>query len=404
MPEQDRTRIEELVRQSLRQRSEDVEPTPALWQEVDRRVARHRRRRSWALSLTGATALLAALVVVPGLLDAVQDPARIPEIAPLEQAPVTGERPEDGAADTTPSPEGPTEPDTPRSPPEPGNGEASRDDDPDGDGADPAGDGEDPATGVAGPDLGQGLVVANGPELLLVEPDGTTRTLYTFPSEGHSTIAGVSVRPGSTPEDLTVALLTQAEGMYDVRWLRAVDGGSDGAQLFEHPEAQLGTPIEDGNVPHPVWSPEGDLLAFVSTAPDGSDELTVIGWDEDAPTDDPNRAIASFGVDAETLRAEQWVWTDDAEGVARQGELLLSDPAGDGLYALPLERQGDGAVALPAQVELEPRTEDGLVDGREPGQVVERVGPGLAVVRDSGAVPLELPELGAVAVGDPIPE
>lgn len=388
MPEHDRNGIEELVRQSLRQRSEDVEPTPALWQEVDRRVVRHRRRRSWALSLAGVTALLGAFVVVPGVLDVLEGPDRVPEIAPLEQAPVTGEVPE-GEGEVAP-PTAHAEPTVPEVSPEPGGSGVPE-------------DGEvTPDDGVSVVDLGEGLLVARGADLVLVEPDGTTRTLYSFPSEGHSSIAGVSVRPGSTVDDLTVALLTQAEGMYDVRWLHAVDGETDGAQLFEDPSAQLGTPVESGNVPHPVWSPEGDLLAFLSTSADGSGELTVIGWDEDAPTDDPNRAIAQFGVDAEGLRAEEWVWTDDAEGVARRGELLLSETTGEELSGLPLERQADGAVALPAEVELLPRSREDLFGDPEPGRVVGRVGPGLGVARASGPVPLELPELGEVAVGDVI--
>jgi len=74
------TRIEDLVRDSLRQRAEDVEPTPALWHEVDRRMARHRRFQVTAWSLAAVTAAV-GLVVVPGLLGGT-DPSGL-EIEPM---------------------------------------------------------------------------------------------------------------------------------------------------------------------------------------------------------------------------------------------------------------------------------------------------------------------------------
>jgi hypothetical protein len=60
--------IEDRIRTSLQQRAEDVEPTPALWQEVDRRITRRRWRTVGVWSLAGVAAALAAVVVVPGLV------------------------------------------------------------------------------------------------------------------------------------------------------------------------------------------------------------------------------------------------------------------------------------------------------------------------------------------------
>jgi hypothetical protein len=71
--------LEQLVRDSLQARAQDVEPTPALWQEVDRRIARRRRLRVGALALAGAAAVLAAIAVVPSLLP--DDVERLPDIA-----------------------------------------------------------------------------------------------------------------------------------------------------------------------------------------------------------------------------------------------------------------------------------------------------------------------------------
>ncbi len=79
-------RIEDLVRDSLRQRAEDVEPTPALWRGVDRRIARRRRFRVTSWAMAAVAAALTAFVVVPGLLGDT-DPSGL-EIEPM--GPATG--------------------------------------------------------------------------------------------------------------------------------------------------------------------------------------------------------------------------------------------------------------------------------------------------------------------------
>ncbi|MFA9432141.1 hypothetical protein [Egicoccus sp. AB-alg2] len=85
-------RIEELIRESLQTRAQDVEPTPALWLEVDRRVARRKRFQVVTWSLAGATAALAGVLVVPAIVSQVggSDPL---EIAPLDRVPVGGDVP-----------------------------------------------------------------------------------------------------------------------------------------------------------------------------------------------------------------------------------------------------------------------------------------------------------------------
>jgi hypothetical protein len=97
-----RDQLEQLLRESLHDRAVDVEPTPALWQEVDRRrLARLRWRtmRVWSGALASAAAVVAAVVVLPTLLDspeqpdiAVEPPADpasqlVSDAAPAEQLP-----------------------------------------------------------------------------------------------------------------------------------------------------------------------------------------------------------------------------------------------------------------------------------------------------------------------------
>jgi hypothetical protein len=62
-------RVEQLVRDSLRARAEDVEPTPHLYRGVQERIARRRRRTLAAWVPAGAVALGVA-VAIPLVLDA----------------------------------------------------------------------------------------------------------------------------------------------------------------------------------------------------------------------------------------------------------------------------------------------------------------------------------------------
>lgn len=226
--------------------------------------------------------------------------------------------------------------------------------------------------GVDAPELpADGLIVADESTVTLVAADGTRRELWTFPAEGESTVVDVAVRPGSTAADVTVAITTRAEGMFDVRWLRAVDDEWEVVpQLIEAGPFPLGA--DDLGVPPTVaWSPDGDLLAVVTQlSADGPVELRTLGWDDDGPSTDPNLG-ATFTLDTDRpWAATGWVWPDDADGVARSGQLVLIDPVGEVSALLPIERQADGAVALPPGAAPQERGDDLALDvggARGPG-------------------------------------
>ncbi len=255
-------------------------------------------------------------------------------------------------------------------------------------------------------ELGDGLVVADDTTVSLIRADGSSQELVTFPAEGESTVVDVAVRPGSTATDLTVAITTRAEGTFDVRWLRVVDGevatdidpvGTDfpappieGANGFP-----LGVPdLQDGREPAAVWSPDGDLLAAVVRPSEGAPlELRTIGWTDGGPSDDPNLA-ATFALDTDrSLTVRRWVWTDDTDAVAREGALLLLDELAGEAFTVRLDRQGDGAPAIPASNPLTPVGE-GVLDivvgqgGTFDGAL--RPGPG-GVVLEVGDATVELP-------------
>jgi hypothetical protein len=82
-------RMEALIRQSLEARAQDVEPTPALWLEVDRRVTRRRRLQVLTWSLAGAAAAVLAVFAVPAVIGLFTGPEQI-EIPPLDRTPAAG--------------------------------------------------------------------------------------------------------------------------------------------------------------------------------------------------------------------------------------------------------------------------------------------------------------------------
>lgn len=279
-------RLEERLRASLRARAEDVEPTPYLWERVDDRI----RRRRWAPALgwaLGAAALvLAAVVVVPQLV-----PSR-PGVVVDQPTGTSLDEPAPTATD---------------------------------------------ARAVL--PIADAYLLAEGGtlELRRTEDDELLDRIVAYPSpEFEGAIVAVAVRPGSTTSELTAAFTVAVEGSFEVRWLRWTAGGAPEVGGFTPP----GFATAAEAAPQPVWSPDGSHLAVLADR-----ELSTIDWAVDGPGDDD----AGFGETPVDVPGEQrlraWVW-DEVDGVTASGSLYVS--AADGsVYAIPVERQGDGAVALP---------------------------------------------------------
>lgn len=332
------TTTEDRLRRSLTARSEDVTATSALWPAIDRRITRHRRRRQVGLALAGATAVLLAVVAVPAVLGVFDTPVQpLGPIGDLEPDPTPTPAPDpDPTPDPAPAPDA-----DPAPAPAPD--------------ADPAPDpAPDPARAAGLPDTP--VVVVVDRELRLVGPSGS-RTLHVLPAEGESSYLTASVRPGSTPDDLVVVSLTTAEGFTDLRWLEVVDGEVVVAgRAFEGAAAPATARTTEATVSRPVWSPDGDTLAWFETTADGS-TLRTVGWGDGPGTGDPATDNAAFGLGDRTGRTPV-AWVPAPGQRAGQpgpsgpsGELathLLVTGAADGWEVLAVDRQADGAWSLPA--------------------------------------------------------
>ncbi|MDX1657771.1 MAG: hypothetical protein R3343_03020 [Nitriliruptorales bacterium] len=185
-------------------------------------------------------------------------------------------------------------------------------------------------------------VEPEGQELALVGND-TVEVLYTLDPEGESFFAAAAVRPGSTRTDMTVVVITHAEGMYDLRWLEVRDGEVGDLELF--PAAyrmRPDLPAYEGVVPTVAWSPDANSIAWFEPGDDGA-VLRTVGWRDGPGTGDTADDNASWGIEGApaVLQARTW---DVAHSDGSQTLLTAEDAAG-GTYRLQLERQADGAWA-----------------------------------------------------------
>ncbi|MDX1658495.1 MAG: hypothetical protein R3343_06720 [Nitriliruptorales bacterium] len=210
--------LEQRLRESLQARAQDVEVTPHLWDEVERRL--HRRRLStmlvWAAGAAAAAAL-AAVVVLPAVLDT---PDRDVVVDPLPSETAT----------TDPDPDQP------------------------------------PAAGAP-----NALVAASDRDIRLLGLDGSElATLVRYSSEEfEGRILSVATSPTAADGTLGVAFTVLQEGNVELRVVRADN----------RPETVDTTHVgwTGELVPQPVWSPDGTQLAWIDTT-DGRAELKAASW------------------------------------------------------------------------------------------------------------------------------
>jgi hypothetical protein len=200
---------------------------------------------------------------------------------------------------------------------------------------------------VEGAPLPAPIVTVSARELTLHGPDGP-QVIAELAVEGESRFISARVRPGSTIDDLTVVALTTAEGMWDLRTVRWVDGELTLFESFPEPHIPgWGGAAGEGSVPHgPVWSPQGDHLAWFEFGT-GPATMRVVGWDDGPGTGDPATDNASFELDTRgqsPLIPVEWVATPAGPSATEIRAVALD--SNEGWYALPVDIQGDGAVAL----------------------------------------------------------
>lgn len=269
------------------------------------------------------------------------------------------------------------------------------------------GPGDDPTSPPSGATW---MVTTDGADVVLrSDAGGDAVALYESPDGAETTVEYVAVRPGSTPEELTVVFTRSGEGMYDLWYASIRDRAEPEARPF--PDAYQVSPDTDpASRPFPVWSPDGRHMAWTELPADGGAvNLRTVGWDDGPGTGDEATDNAAFGIrDLPTVgtTVEEWVW--NGEGTSTTGSLVVTTDEVEA-YRIDIERQADGGLARPSDGGVHPMDHpDGAVvdqaDGRTgPTPETSAVYTLVAAAAGEGSVDLQLTVVEGSDQGDDLP-
>lgn len=202
----------------------------------------------------------------------------------------------------------------------------------------PANDRDDGEHGDAADPAPWTEVEIDGDDVVLGDGERRRRVARIVP-ERHGDVLHASLRPGEH-DSTTVLLLTRSEQRYALRYLVADPTGD--AELYGFPwRLQVGAELaEVADVPPtPVWSPDGDTVAWLEWDADGT-RLRTVGWVDRGPDSNPSDDARTYRVDDVPEGTQLDRWELDGSRPA----LLGSDGEKEWRIELDLERR---AVALP---------------------------------------------------------
>lgn len=280
--------LEDLVRASLAERARDVTPDPATWRVVQQRVRRQRALR-WGGGLAGVGAAAAAVALAV--------PALTAQRVVIADGPAS--QPADGFVTPPPPTALPPTPDVaPPAPPLP-------------------------------------LVTTDGRSIYLADAFGhSLETLWEGePGEDFPNITDLVVVPGR--EDRIEVVYRLDSGCGDLSWGSwQPDGTRDGGGLGS----------ADGACVNGVAAaPDGTHVAWLEADPsEPAWTLHVVAWDG-GPRDEATFELGALD-GAQGAAIVGWQWTQRGDATAG-GSLLVRTETG--VLAVLVERQADGAIAVP---------------------------------------------------------
>lgn len=183
-------------------------------------------------------------------------------------------------------------------------------------------------------------VVIDGSELVLVAADGQRTLVALVPDEVE--LVHASVRPGDR-EPVTVLALTREEDRYELRYADVRGGEVTDLYWFPYRLQVSERTVDVVDVPTlPVWSPDGDTLAWLEWDDDGT-RLRTVGWLTHDTGTNPSEDQAAYDLDEVPVGTQLATWEVDDDGVA----VLTACRSGTEKWRIRLEEDGPIAALGP---------------------------------------------------------
>lgn len=204
--------------------------------------------------------------------------------------------------------------------------------------------GTDPGSADSVSATAQPQVRIDGDRLVLTATDGTERVVAVTDPTSDGELLHATLRPGDRDRQ-TVLAVARAQGdggaRYELRYL-SVDG-DEVTELYWFPwrlqvAEDLATTLDQA--PVPVWSPDGDAVAWLEWGSEGT-RLRTVAWHDEAVTSNPSDDAATYRLDEVPAGTRLEAWDLDQDG-----RPVLRGHDGDTTWRIVVDAEAATAMAM----------------------------------------------------------
>jgi hypothetical protein len=182
-----------------------------------------------------------------------------------------------------------------------------------------------------------------GDEIRLAGADGSSRTLAVLDPTEDGELVHASLRPGEHGTMTVLALTrtsTDAGARYELRYLVADDEAATDLYWFPWRLQVVDdlTAVHD-TPPLPVWSPTGDVVAWVEWDGEGT-RLRTVGWRDEGASSNPSDDASAYRLDGVPPGTQLEAWEVGSDGVP-----VLRGVGGETVWRIRLD-VGRWAIAM----------------------------------------------------------